>query len=96
MPLILDHILRGNLLTDPSLGPVQLMKIDLSDGLYRIGLNVDGIPKLGVVFPAKPNQEPLIAFPLVLPMGWKKTVHRSSALQLKLLLTWSINETKHV
>ena len=58
---------------DPSLGPVQPMKIDLSDGFYRVGLNIDDIPKLGVVFPTKPGQEPLIVFPLVLTMGWKNS-----------------------
>ena len=51
----LDCILRGNLLADSSLGPVQLTEIDLSEGFYRIGLNVDDIPKLGVLFPTKPG-----------------------------------------
>ena len=69
----LDRILREIILADPSLGPVQLMKVDLSDGFYRINLNIDDIPKLGVVFPTKPGEEPLVAFPLVLPMGWKNS-----------------------
>jgi hypothetical protein len=47
-----------------------MIKLDISDGFYRIGLNIDDIPKLGVVFPTLPGDEPLIAFPLVLPMGW--------------------------
>ncbi len=33
-------------------------------------LNIDDIPKLGVVFPMLPGDKPLIAFLLVLPMGW--------------------------
>ena len=51
------------------------MEIDLSNGLYCIGLNIDDIPKpkLGVVFPTKPGQEPLLTFPLVLLMGWKNS-----------------------
>ena len=66
----LDRILREILLADPALGPVHLIKLDISDGFYRIAVNVDDIPKLGVVFPTPPGAEPLIAFPLVLPMGW--------------------------
>ncbi len=66
----LDRILREILLADPNLGPVYLLKLDISDGFYRIALNIDDIPKLGVTFPTTPGQEPLIAFPLVLPMGW--------------------------
>ena len=66
----LDRILREILLADPSLGPVHLIKLDISDGFYRIAVNIDDIPKLGVIFPTQPGAEPLIAFPLVLPMGW--------------------------
>jgi len=69
----LDRILREILLSDPALGPIYLMKIDISDGFYRIAINIDDIPKLGVVFPTLPGEEPLIAFPLVLPMGWKNS-----------------------
>jgi hypothetical protein len=29
-----------------------MIKLDISDGFYRIGLNIDNIPKLGVVFPS--------------------------------------------
>jgi hypothetical protein len=47
-----------------------MIKLDISDCFYRIGLNIDDIPKLGVVFPTLPGDKPLIAFPLVLPMGW--------------------------
>ena len=66
----LDRILREILLADPAFGPVHLLKVDLSDGFYRLDVNVDDIPKLGVVFPTAPGEEQLIAFPLVLPMGW--------------------------
>ena len=69
----LDRILREILLANPAFGPVRLMKVDISDGFYRIDLNVDDIPKLGVVFPTVDGEEPLIAFPLVLPMGWKNS-----------------------
>jgi hypothetical protein len=49
------------------------MKLDISDGFYRIALNVDDIPKLGVAFPSPPGHKPLVPFPLVLPMGWKNS-----------------------
>jgi hypothetical protein len=69
----LDRILREILAANPELGPVQLIKIDISDGFYRIALRIEDIPKLGVVFPTSPGQEKLIALPLVLPMGWKNS-----------------------
>ena len=69
----LDRILREIILADPALGPVYLMKIDIADGFYRINLNINDIPKLGVVFPTLPGEEPLVALPLVLPMGWKNS-----------------------
>jgi hypothetical protein len=47
-----------------------MIKMDISDGFYRIGLNIDDISKLGCVFPTLPGDKPLIAFPLVLSMGW--------------------------
>ena len=49
------------------------MKVDMSNGVYRVGLNVEDIPKLGVVFPTQPGEEQLVALPLVLPMGWKNS-----------------------
>lgn len=66
----LDRVLREILLADPAFGPVQLIKLDISDGFYRIGVAVDDIPRLGVIFPTPPGAAPLVAFPLVLPMGW--------------------------
>ncbi len=54
----LDRILRKILLADPALGPVHLIKLDISDVFYRIAVNIDDIPKLGIVFPTSPSQEP--------------------------------------
>lgn len=68
-----NRILRHILFSDPHHGPVYLIKIDISDGFYRIDVNPDDIPRLGVVFPTEEGQEPLIAFPLVLPMGWENS-----------------------
>eukprot|EP00985_Skeletonema_marinoi_P004540 scaffold1972_cov170-Skeletonema_marinoi.AAC.1 len=55
------------------MGPVQMLKVDISDGFYRVNMNIEDIPKLGVAFPTEPGQEKLVAFPLVLPMGWKNS-----------------------
>jgi len=69
----LDRYARHILLDDPKFGPVYMLKCDLADGYYRLELIIGDIPKLGLVFPTKPNEEPLIALPLVLPMGWKNS-----------------------
>jgi hypothetical protein len=69
----LERILREILLANPAFGPVYLIKLDISDGFYRIALNVDDIPKLGVAFLMAQHADPLVAFPLVLPMGWKNS-----------------------
>ncbi|KAI2509092.1 hypothetical protein MHU86_5340 [Fragilaria crotonensis] len=55
---------------DPRHGPVYMAKIDIADGFYRVWVRIEDIPKLGVVLPCIPGHEPIIAFPLALPMGW--------------------------
>ena len=54
----------------PRFGPVHMYKLDISDGFYRVHLATSGVLKLGVCLPPFPGQPPLVAFPLVLPMGW--------------------------
>ena len=54
---------------DPSLGPVYLLKADVSDEFYRIGLRPGDAPKLGLIFPNSADEEPIVAIPLKLPMG---------------------------
>ena len=49
------------------------MRVDIEYGFYRIGLDIEDITRLGVVFPTTPGEEPLIDFPLVFPMGWKNS-----------------------
>ena len=51
-------------------GPVYLGKIDIADGFYRVWVQIRDIPKLAVVLPGAPHADPLVAFPLALPMGW--------------------------
>lgn len=69
----LERILSTIVEANPRYGPVYLIKIDISDGFYRIKMNVHDIPKLGVTFPSTEGEEPLVALPLFLPMGWKNS-----------------------
>ena len=69
----LDRYLREILLSDPQHGPIFMLKLDIADGFYRLNIAPTDIPKLGVVFPSRPGQPPLVALPLVLPMGWKNS-----------------------
>ena len=55
---------------DPRHGPVHLIKVDISDGFYRVHVNPDHAVRLGVSFPPAPDGTRLVAFPMVLPMGW--------------------------
>ena len=55
---------------DPHHRPACLSKVDLADGFYRFGLALSGISELGIAFPACRDKEQLVAFPLVLLMGW--------------------------
>ena len=47
-----------------------MAKIDIADGFYRVWLQIADIPQLGVALPTTPGGDPLVAFPLALPMGW--------------------------
>ena len=55
---------------NPRYGAIHAYKLDIADGFYRIPLRTSGIPKLGVLLPPILNGVSLVAFPLVLPMGW--------------------------
>jgi len=67
----LDRLLREILLANPTNDYTEMLKVDLSDGFYRINLNIEDIPKLGVVFPSSDPSKKLVALSLVLPLGWK-------------------------
>lgn len=47
-----------------------MLTCDLVDIYYMLELVIQNIPKLAVLFPTSQHQEPLIALPLVVPMGW--------------------------
>ena len=68
-----DRLLYQLETADTRRGPIFIMKADLSDGFYRVPLQLDLIPKLGALLPKCPDEEQLIAFPTVLPMGWSNS-----------------------
>ena len=68
----LNLILGQLLLDNRELGSVYLMKFDIVDGFYHIGLNIEYINCLGVIFPMYPVEEPLIYFPLIVSHGMEK------------------------
>lgn len=69
----LDRILHVVQHADESLGPVYMLKLDVSDGFYRVPLRAADIPGLGIALPSAPGEPRLIAFPLTLPMGWTES-----------------------
>lgn len=66
----LQRVLSKIVHADPRFGPTYMAKIDIADGFYRVWVQIDDVPKLGVALPTSPGNAPLIAFPLALPMGW--------------------------
>lgn len=66
----LQRLLQKLVQADPRYGPTHLIKVDISDGFYRIHLNPHDAPVLGVAFPPAPDGTKLVAIPLTLPMGW--------------------------
>ncbi len=69
----LQRLLESIVAADPMYGPVKMAKVDISDGFYRIWLNLQHIPRLAVSIPSLEGEEPLLALPLVLPMGWTES-----------------------
>ena len=69
----LQRVLQAIVDANPAHGPVHLIKVDIADGFYRIWLNVADIPKLACSIPPLYGDEPLLAIPLVLPMGWTES-----------------------
>ena len=66
----LDRILFRIHHANRHFGPVQLIKVDIADGFYRIKVAASHMPTLSVAFPSAPGEPPLVAIPFVLPMGW--------------------------
>jgi hypothetical protein len=69
LPRILNAIRHA----DPRFGPVHLSKYDIKDGFYRMFLNANDAPMLAVTLPTYEGEEPMVAIPLVLTMGWTES-----------------------
>jgi hypothetical protein len=79
----LQRIVEDIVNADPQWGPEHMCKVDIADGFYRVGVRCEDIPKLGVILPPTPQDAlPLVAFPLVLPMGWKNSPPYSTSARL--------------
>ena len=42
----LDRLIREMVITDPALGPVYVLKVDVRNGLYHIGMKPIDAPNL--------------------------------------------------
>lgn len=51
----LNRVLKRIVAADPRYGPVHLAKIDIADGFYRVWVQFNDVPKLGVVLPTSPG-----------------------------------------
>ena len=69
----LDHLFREIVFADPALGPAYILKADVSDGFYCIGIRPEEAPKIGLIFLSGADEYPMVAIPLMLPMGWKNS-----------------------
>ena len=68
------RIIQRVVYANPEFGPVYLAKIDISDGYYGMPLHWEACSGLAVLLPVTGKDgEPLVAIPLVLPMGWTKS-----------------------
>ena len=47
----LDHPIREIVISDPTMVPVHVLKADVIDSFYHIGLCPMDDPKMGIVFP---------------------------------------------
>jgi hypothetical protein len=66
----IQRLLQMVIQANPKFGPLLHYKVDISNGFYHIPLTTLGLRKLGVLLPKFSGLPPLVAFPLVLLMGW--------------------------
>ena len=69
----LNRMIQGLAEANPTYGDCYVYKVDVSDGFYRVWLCTSSVAKLGVALPKMPGMPELVAFPLVLPMGWTES-----------------------
>jgi hypothetical protein len=63
---ILQYLHRA----DTRQGPIYIAKVDIADAFMPVHLHVPHIPILAALLPSYPGETPLVAFPMILPMGW--------------------------
>ena len=66
----LHGLLQGLAYANSVFGPVYVAKCDLSNGFYWLQLSLDSILPLAVLPPTFLGEEPLVALPLAVTMGW--------------------------
>ena len=71
----IEHLIRDVVIAEPLLGPMHILKEDVSDDFYSIGLRPTDAPKMGLVSPSEVEDEELVSIPLTIPMGWKSATH---------------------
>ena len=62
--ILIREVITSNL----ELGPVHILKADVSEGFYQIVLIPTDAPDLGLVFPSEGEEDDLVAITLTLPM----------------------------
>jgi hypothetical protein len=67
----LQRLLQRIAYANPSLGLPLLLKLDLSNGYYRVRLSPQATLELATLLPHPSGGRPLIGIPLSLPMGWR-------------------------
>ena len=53
----LQRILQRIYDADPRHGSIYMMKVDIADGFYRVGLEPEEVPSLGVCLPPCPDEK---------------------------------------
>ena len=70
----LDRIIQKAADANPQHGTDSLSRYNLADAFMRVSLSPSMILKLAVVVPMTlPDNDPLIAAPMILPMGWMES-----------------------
>ena len=59
----LKRILQRMYDADPRHGPIYMVKVDIADGFYRVGLAPEDVTSLGVCLPPGQDGNTLVAFP---------------------------------
>ena len=69
----LDRIIRELVISYPALAPVYILKEDVSDGFYCIGMRPTDAPNVVLVLPSDKIGEELVTITLTVPMEWNNS-----------------------